>query len=105
MGYMEGILSQMKGGILMNKKEAAELLERLREMKETNIEQVNRDDLVDIKDVKIKTELPLEERILDYIRQIKNPYCYLDHGVIVKLSFTGERSIEDCLKTIMLATD
>ena len=32
--------------------------------------------LVDIRDVKVNTALPKRERILDFIRQIGNPYCY-----------------------------
>ena len=34
---------------------------------------IDRDKLVDIRDVIINTDLPKEERIKDYIRQIKNP--------------------------------
>ena len=61
------------------------------------VSDVDKDTLVDIKRVKIKTSLPENERILDYIKQIKNPYCYLDKGIIVKLSFCGDQSVEDCL--------
>ncbi len=66
-------------------------------MKETDIRTVDRASLVDVKDVVIKDELAREERIIDYIEQIKNPYCYLDHGVVVKLSFKGTKRLEDCL--------
>ena len=34
---------------------------------------IDRDKLVDIRDVVINTDLPKEERIKDYVRQIKNP--------------------------------
>ena len=34
---------------------------------------IDRNKLVDIRDVIINTDLPKEERIKDYIRQIKNP--------------------------------
>ena len=55
------------------------------------------DQLVDIRNVKIDRSLPSEERIKSFIEQIKNPYCYLDHGVIVKVNFVGGKSLEDCL--------
>ena len=45
----------------------------------------------------VDTELPQEERIADYIRQIKNPYCYISHGVAVKISFTGKCTLEESL--------
>ena len=34
---------------------------------------IDRNKLVDIRDVVINTDLPKEERIKDYVRQIKNP--------------------------------
>jgi len=74
------------------------LTEQLREMAQVDIRTIDPADLVEIEDVKIRPELPQEERVLDYIRQIKNPYCYLYHGIIVKVSFSGKRSMEDCLK-------
>ena len=34
---------------------------------------------------------------MDYIRQIKNPYCYLEGKTVVKISFADtDRTIEDC---------
>lgn len=67
------------------------------QMKEIDVRTVDRNTLVDIRDVVIRKELPREDRMIDYVRQVKNPYCYLDHGVVVKLSFKGTRSLEDCL--------
>ena len=55
------------------------------------------DTLVDLDDVEIHTELPLEERIADYIRQVKNPYCHISNGMIVKISFAGQDTLEACL--------
>ena len=45
------------------------------------------DELVDINDVHINTELPKEEKILDYLRQIKNPYMYKNRGYIVEVEY------------------
>ncbi|MCD7943910.1 MAG: hypothetical protein LUH43_03340 [Clostridia bacterium] len=81
----------------LTKEEAAELLERLEEMKRVDVRTVDVSTLVDIADVKIDTSLPPLERVLDFIRQIKNPYCYLDGGIVVKVSFAGRRSMEDSL--------
>ncbi len=64
---------------------------------------IDREKLVDIRDVIINTDLPKEERIKDYIRQIKNPYCFKcgKYVVISKFSENG-LSLEDCLKGILL---
>ena len=71
--------------------------EDLERMKSVDIKTVDKDTLVDINLVKIDESLPREERVRDYIRQIGNPYCYLDHGVTVKISFSGKGSFEDIL--------
>ena len=39
-----------------------------------DIKTVDPEQLVDIRDISIHTELPREERVLDFIRQIRNPY-------------------------------
>lgn len=81
----------------MNNEKAVPLSEKLKQMAEVDIRTVDPAELVDVEDVHIKSELSKEERVLDYIRQIKNPYCYLYHGMVVKVSFTGKRRLEDCL--------
>ncbi len=72
--------------------------EQLQEMAQVDIRIVDPADLVEIENVKISGEMSQEDRVLDYIRQIRNPYCYLYHGIIVKVSFSGKRRMEDCLK-------
>ena len=57
-------------------------------MKNVDIRTVDIDTLRDIRDVKVNTDLPKEERILDFIRQIGNPYCYRHGKYVVKISFT-----------------
>lgn len=72
--------------------------EDLRKLAEVDIRTVDPKVLVDIQDVKIDESLPIPERVRDYIRQIRNPYCYLSHGTIVKIRFTGTKTLEECLK-------
>jgi hypothetical protein len=78
-------------------------LDELREMQKVNVRTVDRRELVDIETVEIRSELPKEERIMDYIRQIKNPYCYLYKGMVIKVSFAGKRKLEDCLKDCLFS--
>lgn len=77
--------------------------EELNKMKEIDIRSVEPSELADIDEVVINTDLRYEERLHDYIRQIKNPYCYRCKGMIVKISFAGQRSLEECLKAAMNA--
>lgn len=57
-------------------------------MKNVDVRTVDPDTLRDIRDVEVRPELPKKERILDFIRQIGNPYCYRHGKYVVKVSFT-----------------
>ncbi len=70
--------------------------ERIEAMQNVDIRSVNPDTLRDIRDVVINTDLPKRERILDFIRQIGNPYCYRHGKYVVKVSFTDtDVTLED----------
>ena len=62
--------------------------EELKAMQEVDVRTVNREALRDIRDVEINASLPKGERILDFIRQIGNPYCYRHGDYVVKISLT-----------------
>lgn len=79
------------------------LSEKLKELAEVDIRTVDPATLVEVESVKIRTDLSEAERVRDYLEQIKNPYCYLYHGMIVKLSFSGKRRLEDCLKDCLFS--
>lgn len=82
----------------MGKNEKIFWLANLRELASVDIRTIGSGrTFVDMENVKIDPELPVQERVMDYIRQIKNPYCYRSHGVIVKISFAGTRKLEECL--------
>lgn len=78
-------------------------LEELQEMAAVDIRTVDKNTLVDLDDVEIHTELPLEERIADYIHQVRNPYCHISNGMIVKISFAGKDMLEECLSRCISA--
>jgi len=58
-------------------------------MRDVDVRTVDPDTLRDIRDVKVNPELPKKERILDFIRQIGNPYCYRHGKYVVKVSYTS----------------
>jgi hypothetical protein len=67
-------------------------------MKNIDLKDINRDELVDIRDVKVNTALPKRERAVDFIRQIGNPYCYKHGKYVVKVGFSDtEVSLEERL--------
>ncbi|WP_352399025.1 DUF6870 family protein [Anaerotignum sp.] len=60
----------------------------LRELRNLNVTQVDVNDLVDIRTVEVQTELPKEERVDDFIRQIKNPYFFKCGDIVIESVFS-----------------
>ena len=62
--------------------------EQIEAMPNVDVRTVDPKTLRDIRDVVINSDLPKKERILDFIRQIGNPYCYRYGKYVVKVSFS-----------------
>lgn len=60
----------------------------IKAMRDVDIRTVDPEMLRDIRDVQVHADLPKKERILDFIQQIGNPYCYRHGKYVVKISFT-----------------
>ena len=68
-------------------------------MKNVSPKTVDRSRLVQRSSVQLDPSAPREERLRDFIQQIKNPYCYLDGKTVVKISFANtDTTMEDCLE-------
>ena len=65
-------------------------------MKNIDILNVRKKELVDIREVSVDYSLPKEERIKSFIEQIQNPYCFLCNGTVVKVVFEdNEHTVEE----------
>lgn len=62
--------------------------EAIEAMKAVDIRTVDPKTLRDIRDVHVDEKLPKKERMLEFIRQIGNPYCYRHGKYVVKVGFT-----------------
>lgn len=60
------------------------------EMKAVDVRTVDPESLVDITQITIDKSLPEKERKLEYIRQIKNPYCFRVGNIVVKCSYSED---------------
>lgn len=61
----------------------------LEELQSVDIRTVKLEDVVDIRQIKIDKGLSQEERRREFIRKVKNPYCFRVGNVIVKSSYSG----------------
>lgn len=79
--------------------------EELRKMKDIDIRTVDKNQLVDLNSVVIDESKPVEERMLSFIQQIRNPYCFRVGDVAVKLVYkengpTFQQNLEDMLMSL-----
>ena len=62
----------------------------IEEMQNIDVRTVDPDTLVDIRTVKIDQSLSREEREAEFIRQVKNPYCFRVGDVVIKNVYSGD---------------
>ena len=62
----------------------------IEEMKNVDVRTVDRDSLVDINEIEIDDSLPPKERAAEFLRQIKNPYCFRVGMVVVKNVYSDD---------------
>ncbi len=68
-------------------------------IKNLNIQTIQPDELADIEKIEIDKNLPVKERIKEFVRQIKNPYFFRCGKFIVQVEYSDtDKSINDCLK-------
>ena len=68
-------------------------------MKSVSPKTVDRSTLVQRSSIRLDPAAPREDRLREFIKQIRNPYCYLDGKTVVKISFAAtDTTMEDCLE-------
>ena len=68
-----------------NLKELQEKLEKCRNMK---LEDVTLDDVDELSSIKIDRRKSSNERILDFLTKVKNPYIFKVNGRLVRMRFS-----------------
>ena len=72
-------------------------------MKNVSPKTVDRSTLVQRSSVRLDPAAPREDRLREFIKQIRNPYCYLDGKTVVKITFAAtDTTMEDCLERLSL---
>ncbi len=59
----------------------------LSELAGVDIRTVNKDDLVDVSDIRFDNSVPQEQRAARILEMVKNPYCFRIGDIGVKLEF------------------
>ena len=78
------------------------------EMKKVDIRTVELNILEDLDKIDVDKSLTKEERLLDFITKIKNPFCFICNGMVVKTSYSNSNtkdSLEDKLVQLCLSME
>lgn len=63
-------------------------IKQLEDMSKQNIETINWNELADISAIHIRQDLPHNEKVLAFLEEIKNPYCFLCGDVPVRVCYS-----------------
>lgn len=87
----------------MKKYDIEELAEKLERCRNVNLDDVKLEDVDEISSIKIDRRKPSEERILDFLTKVKNPYIFKVNGKLVRIRFSEntELTVEDCLTIVL----
>jgi hypothetical protein len=76
----------------------------LNTMRAVDVAAVDRAELVDLRDIMLKAALPQRERLIDFIRQVRNPYCQKYKNMVIKQGFSDtDKTMEDILESHFLS--
>ena len=86
----------------MNKYDIKSLERKLEKCKSMSLDDVSLNDVDEIADIKIDKRKSSNERILDFLNKVKNPYIFKVKGKLVRIRFSDtEKTADDCLTNVL----
>lgn len=62
----------------------------IEQMKAVDVRTVDPETLVDVTEIQIDEKLPKEKRTAEFLRQVKNPYCFRVGDMIIKNVYSSD---------------
>ena len=80
-----------------------ELKERINKYKDISLEEIDPNNIDDITSIHIDKRKSSNERLLDFLMKVKNPYVFKVKGKLVKISFSEDsnKTADDCLTNVL----
>ena len=80
-----------------------ELKTKLQLTKNSNIKYIRDDEIDEIYNVSIDTNLPKVDRIMNFLDKAKNPYMFIINGIKVKMEFASAgKNINECFESLIM---
>ena len=87
---------------MKNKYNIKELEEKINRCNNMKLEDINPDEVDEISSIKIERRKSSNERILDFLTQVKNPYAFKVNEKLVRMSFSENGpTADDCLTRVL----
>ena len=87
---------------MKNKHNINELKEKINRCKNMKLYDINPDEVDEKSSIKIDRRKSSEERILDFLTEVKNPYVFKVNGKLVRMSFSENGpTADDCLTRVL----
>ena len=72
--------------------------QELEKLKHIDIKDIHPNELHELSEVKLYSDLPVQERLELFLCQIGNPYCFKVNGTPVQVSFAdGRKTLDEAL--------
>ena len=80
----------------------SKLVEKLDKCRNINLDEIDINDVDEITNIKIDRRKSSNERILDFLNEVKNPYIFKVNGKLVRIRFSDtEKTADDCLTSVL----
>lgn len=78
------------------------LKEKLKKYENIPLSEININDVDEITDIKINKRKSSNDRILDFLNTVKNPYVFKHNGRLVRIGFTDTNiTADECLTNVL----
>lgn len=86
----------------MEKIDVIRLKEKLKRCQEVSLEEIDISTIKDISELKISKRKSSNERILDFINSVDNPYIFKIGDKLVQIEFTNNnRTADECITNVI----
>lgn len=86
----------------MNYEDIKKLSDKLERCRNISLDEVNIDEVDEITEIKIDKRKSSNERILDFLNKVKNPYIFKVNGKLVRIRFSEtNKTAYECLTDVL----
>ena len=82
----------------MSKVKIDELMKKVEKYKNISLDEVNINEVKDLTEIKISRRKSSNDKILDFLNSVENPYVFKINDTLVKIEFSNnKKTAENCI--------